>query len=628
MNTSTTLSKGLWLQQSERRATRTAMLLLLLLLILPAVVRAQVWMGFGYTFNNDGTVTITGYIGPGGAVTIPGAINGSLVSSIGGNAFGGCGRLTSVTIPGSVTSIGIGAFSSCTGLTSLIIPDSVTIIGSEAFSSCSALTNVAIGSGVTNIGDCAFGNCNHLTTVTIPSSVTGMERAFLDCTSLTAITVDALNPSYSNVDGVLFDKNQTTLIEYPGGKAGAYVISNIVTSIGDAAFAGCTSLTSVTIPSSVTNIGYEAFTGSSLTSVTIDGVTSMEWQAFCQCPSLTNVTIANGVASMGDDAFASCTSLRTVTIPNGVIGNHAFDSCSSLTSATIGNGVTNIGIGPFSQCASLTAIAVDELNPVYSSVEGVLFNKSQTTLLEYPVGKTETSYTISNSVTSIGDYAFDSCASLTSVSIPNSVTSIGDGVFSDCASLTSITIGNGVTSIGQGMFAGCTKLANVTISSSVTSIGEQAFAGTLLTRVTIPASVTSIGDQAFGWCSNLLYVNFKGNAPRSGSDIFFWDATYLTVYYLAGTTGWGMTFGGCRTAQWLLPNPLILNNSFGVQTNGFGFIISWARNIPVAVDACTNLANPTSWSPISTNTLTNGSSYFSDPQWKNYPARFYRLRSP
>jgi hypothetical protein len=102
-----------------------------------------------------------------------------------------------------------------------------------------------------------------------------------------------------------------------------------------------------------------------------------------------------------------------------------------------------------------------------------------------------------------------------------------------------------------------------------------------------------------------------------------------TVYYLPGTTGWGTTFGGRQTALWLLPNPLILNNgpSFGVQTNGFGFIISWATNISVVVEACTNLATPI-WSPAGTNTLTGGSSYFRDPEWTNYPRRFYRLRSP
>ena len=99
------------------------------------------------------------------------------------------------------------------------------------------------------------------------------------------------------------------------------------------------------------------------------------------------------------------------------------------------------------------------------------------------------------------------------------------------------------------------------------------------------------------------------------------------MYYLPGTTGWGPTFGGRPTALWVLPNPLILASSVGVQTNAFGFIISWATNIAVVVEACTNLANP-AWSPVGTNTLTGGWSYFSDPDWTNHPTRFYRLRSP
>jgi hypothetical protein len=133
--------------------------------------------------------------------------------------------------------------------------------------------------------------------------------------------------------------------------------------------------------------------------------------------------------------------------------------------------------------------------------------------------------------------------------------------------------------------------------------------------------------DAFAWTS-LTGVYFQGSAPIVASSAFFGDYN-ATVYYLPGTTGWYTPFGGRPTALWFLPNPLILNNSpsFGVQTNEFGFIISWATNIPVVVEACTDLANH-NWSPVSTNPLTGGSSYFSDPQWTNYPTRLYRLRSP
>jgi len=335
------------------------------------------------------------------------------------------------------------------------------------------------------------------------------------------------------------------------------------------------------------------------------------------------------VTSIGDSAFCFCQSLTSVTIPNSVtnIGSFAFECCTSLSSVTIPTSVSNIGDWAFCYCTSLSGITVEALNSVYSSVDGVLFNKSQTTLVEYPGGKAG-SYTIPNSVASIGVGAFGSCTGLTKVTIPNSVTSIGDWAFQDCYSLTSVTIPSSVTSIGVGAFSGCTSLTSVTIPNSVTNIGSFAFEiCTSLSSVTIPNSVTNIGDQAFSYCTSLTRVFFQGNASSAGSDVFY-DDNNATVYYLPGTTGWGAAFDGLPTALWWLPNPLILINSpsFGVQTNRFGFIVSWATNIPVVVEACTNLANPI-WSPVGTNTLTRGSCYFTDPQWTNYPAHFYRLRS-
>ena len=217
-----------------------------------------------------------------------------------------------------------------------------------------------------------------------------------------------------------------------------------------------------------------------------------------------------------------------------------------------------------------------------------------------------------------------------SVTIPSStngypVTSIGDYAFFSRISLTSVTIPSSVVTIGDYAFLGCTSLTGITIPDSVSGIGEAAFCATGLTSVTIPNSVTSIGAGAFAGCHILTGVYFQGYAPSADSTVF--SASPATVHYLPGTSGWSSTFGGVPTALWFLPNPLILNfDSFGVKTNHFGFIISWATNIPVVVEACTNLVNH-SWSPVHTNTLTGGWSYFSDPQWTNYGSRFYRCRS-
>jgi hypothetical protein len=271
-------------------------------------------------------------------------------------------------------------------------------------------------------------------------------------------------------------------------------------------------------------------------------VTCISAAAFCFCTSLSSVTIPDSVTNI--DGFTGI-----------IVG--AFYSCTSLTNVTIGNGVTSIGRDAFLRCASLNAIAVDPTNPSYSSVDGVLCNKDQTTLIWYPQGK-GTTYAVPIGVTAIGDSAFYCCDSLMNVTIPNSVTSIGWG--------------------------------------------------------------------AFSYCSNLTGAYFEGNAPAVDPNAYS-ESTNTTMYYLPGTTGWGTTLGGRPTSPWVLPYPVFLTVSpgFGVQTNGFGFTISWATNASIVVEACSSLGSAT-WLPVSTNSLVNGSAYFSDPDWTAHPARFYRLR--
>jgi hypothetical protein len=237
-----------------------------------------------------------------------------------------------------------------------------------------------------------------------------------------------------------------TITAYTGTNGVVVIPSTIdglpVTSIGIGAFQYGPIIT-VSIPNSVTNIGQSAFLQcENLTSVTISSsVTSIGGTAFSVCSSLTNVTIPNSVTSIGDHAFSGCRSLTNITIPNSVtrIGDGAFWDCTSLTNFTIPNSLTSIGGGAFDFCTNLTAINVETNNPAYSSVDGVLFNQSLTTLIQYPCGKVG-SYSIPNSVTNIGDSAFSECSSLTSVTIPNSVTSIGNWASIYCSSLIAIMV--------------------------------------------------------------------------------------------------------------------------------------------------------------------------------------------
>ena len=410
------------------------------------------------------------------------------VTSIGKYAFRSCKNLTSVTMPNSLTSIGENSFDACIDLTSMIIPDSVKSIGEHAFYTCTSLKNVTIGNSLNMISNFVFVGCN----------------------SLENIMVDENNLNYSSIDGVLFNKKKTELILYPvGNSRNAYSIPNSVTSIGYYAFWGCTNLRNIKIPNNVESIGD---------------------YAFYNCTSLTSVTIPNSVTSIGNDAFYGCSSLTSVTIPNSVtsIGNNAFYGCLSLTSVTIPDSVTSIGYSALSSCTSLTSIEVSYDNENYSSVDGVLFDKDKTKLIQYPAGSNRTIYSIPNSVISIGSDAFVGCTSLTSVTIPNSVTSIGGSAFSGCTNLTSITIPDSVTSIGSYAFEDCTSLTSVTIGNSVTSIGGSAFSGcTNLTSITIPDSVTSIGSYAFEDCTSLTSVTI-GNSVTSIGGSAFSGCTSLT----------------------------------------------------------------------------------------------------
>ena len=533
--------------------------LLILALVLVLAIKDKTYAAtYGkltYEVQNDGTIKITDCDGnASGALTIPSTIGGKKVTSIGYHAFYDGSSLTSITIPEGVTSIDSYAFDDCSSLTSINVSENnknyCSVDGVLFNKDKTELiqypikkegTSYKIPNSVTSIGDSAFRRCKNLTSITIPEGITSIGYdAFYMCSSLTSINVSENNKNYCSVDGVLFNKDKTELIQYPIKKEGtSYKIPNSVTSIGDSVFRCCENLTSITIPNSVTSIGQEAFWGCSslisitipnsvtsigdsaffccenLTSITIpESVTSIGRYAFDECSSLTSITIPNSVTSIGDGAFRRCKNLTSITIPNSVtsIGDSAFWGCSSLTNITIPEGITSIGYDAFYMCSSLTSINVSENNKNYCSVDGVLFNKDKTELIQYPIKKEGTSYKIPNSVTSIGDRIFRWCENLTSITIPNSVTSIGQEAFLGCSSLTSITIPEGVTSIGSYAFYDCSSLTNITIPNSVTSIWDNCFEDcSSLTSITIPEGVTSIGHGVFNSCGNLTSINVSEN---------------------------------------------------------------------------------------------------------------------
>ncbi len=306
------------------------------------------------------------------------------------------------------------------------------------------------------------------------------------------------------------------------------VIESGVTSVGEYAFYNCISLTTVTIPDTMIIFGNGAFQ---------------------KCTSLTSVTIPDNVTTIGGYAFSGCTSLTSVTIPDNVttIGISAFSGCTSLTSVTIPDNVTTIGSSAFSGCTSLISIIVNSSNLNYSSLDGVLFDIDKTTLMQYPVGKTATSYNIPDTVTTIADSAFKNCVSLESIEIPDGLITIGNNVFEGCTSLKSLIIPNTVTDIGFSAFSHCSSLASVTLSSGLTDVGDSLFSDcTSLDSIIIPYGVERIGVYTFNGCTNLSSITIS-NSVTTLADYAFGYCTALTSITIPDSvTSIGQyAFGNC-----------------------------------------------------------------------------------
>ena len=520
--------------------------------------------GYTWSYTTSGSnATITSVSPATGAITIPATITYNnvayRVNNIGFSAFRGCSGLTSVVIPDSVTYIGDSAFYLCSNLTRVVIPDSVIGIGDCAFSYCGLedangfvivrnvlysysgwgsvvtipngvtrignaafldcgedLTSVIIPDSVTSIGNYAFQWCSGLTTINIPDSLNDIgEFVFVGCSGIKSFAVSENNQCYKSVSGSLLSKDGSTLIV--GVNDDILSMSESLTSIGDGAFWGFDRSTNMIIPNSVTNIGNSAFANSAkLADIYIaDSVVSIEAGAFYGCGNLTNVTMCGDAPRVGNYAFEDIASECVVRIPRQASGYEVDEDgkwqgmtvnyygqyygpefiidangvltkvdLHGATEVVIPDSVTSIGEGAFQGCSGLTSV------------------------------------TIPGSVTSIGDWAFQNCSSLTSVMIPNSVTNIGEAAFRVCSGLTRITIGNSVTDIGCGAFAHCSGLTSVTIPNSVTSIVDYAFfhCGSL-TSVTIPDSVTNIGDKAFAHCS-LWSVTIPESVTSIGEEAF------------------------------------------------------------------------------------------------------------
>lgn len=473
----------------------------------------------------------------------------------------------------------------------------------------SDVKKVVIGEGVTSIGGNAFRGSSGLTSVTIPEGVTSIgDSAFFNCGGLASA----------------------------GPIGGGYDYEfGWTESIPANAFNGCYDLTDVTIPEGVKGIGIVAFGDCGLTSVKIpDSVTSIESAAFRFCYDLTSVTIPESVTDMGEsvfyrcgglksagpigggyniefgwtegiptNAFNGCDGLTSAAIPESVtsIGDNAFRSCDSLTSVTIPANVTSVGHEVFLHCSKLREILVDSANSKFESIDGVLFNRDGTVLVQYPAGKQRTSYDIPEGVTRIEEGAFYSCGDLTSVTIPGSVTSIGDYAFVSCGGLKSVTIPDSVDSIGDGAFSGCSSITTIgpiegeydlRISGmKLKTISRGMFSGCEgLTSVVIPTGVSCIDEDAFRGCRSLVSAEVPEGVTTIRCGAFAACDVLTSVIIPASATDLGRTDMGMNSV--FVGSPSLL--SAGPIGGDYNIQFGWTERIPeMAFYACRSLTSIT-----------------------------------
>lgn len=511
------------------------------------------------------------------------------VSSIGESAFSGCASLTSLSLSDALTSISKSAFSGCSSLTSVSLPNALSSIGEKAFSGCSSLSSISIPDTLSSIGSSAFSNCSSLTRVSLPDSMTYVgSYAFSRCPakvycSVNSDTALALgqNNNFFTVEGsevltlcTIKDEtgNRFTYVHDCSDNAVTAVIPDGVSQIGrnysSYAFRNCASLTSVTIPESVTIIDYEAFSG---------------------CSSLLSLTLPEALTFIGDYAFKGCSSLTSITIPDGItsLPYNVFNGCSTMTSVFLPDSITSVGSNAFSSCTAKRFCSLDSETSLALSNAGYAFSTQEYPLLSFRIAQNDdgtriftltdcdenaTEITIPDFVTAIGQNAFYECSSLTSITLPDGITSIDSYVFRnikakiycamnsdtaftlgknstsytvkeaemltlrtyedetgrrvthvlDCDSnAASMVIPNGIVRIAKSAFESCKSLDSVMIPDSVTHIDDRAFYGcSALASVTIPDSVTTIGDQAFYGCSSLASVTLPKALASIGTSAF------------------------------------------------------------------------------------------------------------
>ena len=420
------------------------------------------------------------------------------VKTIGYNAFGGDDALKSADLGEGLISIDSYAFQSCSNLETVSLPESLTTINSYAFQSCSKLTSIDIPNKVTKIDDNTFSNCPSLKNVSIGSGCTSISTvAFINAYSIDEITVAENNKNFTAVDGVLYNKDKTTLVLYPKNRSGEFAVPDTVTTIAD--------------------------------------------YAFDNAPKLTKVTIGENVKSVGTGAFRNCNSLETVIFKDSdtvqkTIGDYAFNNCPALTEVDFGNAVKSIGNYAFMVDKLLESI---EFPDSLESIGYCAFSCYRGGTYSTYVASNLKSVKFGSGLKTIGNYAFYGNRSLETVQFSGeNLTSIGEDAFRDCIALSELNItGNGLV-IDSNAFYCNYALKSVTLGTGVKTINDYAFREcTSLETVNIGNDVETIGYRAFYYDNNIKQL-VLGKGLKNVSPVAFSDKySNLTVYCYEGTYG-------------------------------------------------------------------------------------------
>ncbi len=513
----------------------------------------------GVLFSQDKTRLLEYPAGRSGSYIVPDG-----VVEIGEGAFGDCGGLTAVALPGSLRVVGDAAFYQCVGLVGAVLPDGVESIGSSAFASCTSLSGVLLPDSVKTIGIGAFSKCGSLVFVSIPEGVETIESGtFSECSGLVGVSIPESVTAIENL--AFFSCENLASIEIPDGVTSigvqaffgciglkSAIIGNGVTNIGDQAFLHCGELRELTMGDNVRTIGNnmgDVFVGcSNLHTVAIHDLAGwcrkglayhfpVSWSLYMDGIIVTNLVVPEGVTAIGN-AFCLCTGLSSVTFPDSLkaIGNEAFRGCR-MTEVTLPENVTSLsglpGGASFRDCTRLKKITIlgdasahiGEYSPFAgcTNVDTVVFGervRAIGTNLFHDCDWLER-VAIPEGVERIEEAAFYGCDGLESVTIPASVTSIGNDAFRACNNLRAATILGNVTNDWDGYwgpfgaFSWCTNLQSVVLGDAVAKIGNYMFENcSNLESVTLPTGVTSIGSGAFSGCSGLKTAVILGNVTN------------------------------------------------------------------------------------------------------------------